>query len=469
MAGGFADIGDFFAGNHAGNELAYAKGASIGATTQDALAQARQRVRENTAIEKLQSDPALAAQLGLDAGGVTAVAGGLNVQQLAEARLKNQEVGFRAIAGNADPTVDAGARNRALTGVANGPVETFKAVGAKGYQDVFHPEQGVMETPGAVGAGGGDAAAIQIMRAFGMLDDRGRVVPGKEEQAFDVMRSTQKIIDEGGVPGVTDANPFARHAAPAAPRAPVGAGTDIAPPFVPVPPPAAPAGPVPAAPGAAPAAAPPVASAPAGPVVKPISSVDKVAGNVQAIAKAKEVGTTQGTKSAALPSTVNSLDAFSNDVDALVKQPGFDSIYGHLQGTPVGQTITQALSQDAANASAARDTLKSNSFIVAIQKMRGLGALSNMEGEKVESALSQMFNPRISPDEARAAAINLKARVQSLQQVARQEAGDAAVSAAMGGAAGPAAPAPAAPGVGAYADPAKEARYQAWKAAHGAQ
>jgi hypothetical protein len=94
--------------------------------------------------------------------------------------------------------------------------------------------------------------------------------------------------------------------------------------------------------------------------------------------------------------------------------------------------VTGVVSQDAADAIAARKQLGSQAFGVAIQKMRGLGALSNAEGLKVENALTRAMDSTISPQEARIAFGELQTQLNELERVARTEAGDQAVDEVMG-------------------------------------
>lgn len=439
----FSDIGALL-GVPAGNELSYQKGLALGANTQNAMQQARERVRKNTAMEQLGG---LADELGIPAAYLTAVQAGVDPREITGASNQILEHGLRATASSADPNVDAGARNRALYGVASGPVKPFEAVGSHGYQDILHPELGVMPL-GAAAGGGGDAAAIQILQAFGFLDPSGHVTPGRERQAFDVMRTTGKTVDEGGVPGVTDFNPFVPHALggpmptpAAAPAGPGNLGAELAPP----------------APVAAPAPAPAVAGPGA---VLPISSATRVASNVAEIEKAKKVGEAAGNNAAALPDALADIDKLEGNVDNLLKMPGFDSVYGHIQGQPVMQTLTGLASQDAANAQAQLKNIDAQTFGIAVQKMRSLGSLSNAEGMKVTDAFTRATNTKISPVEARAAWQEMKTLLNTARLRAQGKTQIPPASTPSG---------PSAAGPGAYADPAKEARYQAWKAAQGGQ
>lgn len=459
---GFEDIGSLL-GLPANNEISYQKGLALGANTQNALQLARQRVRENTALEKISTDTNLAAELGLPPGLMAAVAGGIDPRQLTGAAGQIQERNFRATAGSQDPGVDAGARNRALAGVASGPVETFKAVGSKGYQDVFHPESGVMPLGNGAAGGGGDAAAIQILSAFGFLDPAGHVKPGMEKQAFDTMRSTMHAVDLGGVPGVIDANPFA-HMLPPAPAgmppaassanmpSPASLGAELAPP----------------APVAAPPMLPP-ASAPAAPVApvagvgaaQPVSSAADVGANAAEIERQKVIGKGAGDASVALPDSIADTERLRSNIQSFLAKPGFDSVYGNIQGQPLVRGAMGVLSQDTANAQAALKNIDAQTFGIAVQKMRGLGQLSNAEGLKVTDAFSRATNPLISGPEARTAWDEVLTYLDAAEARANRKA-----TLPGAGAPAPAAPAGGAVG-GAYADPAKEARYQAWKAAQG--
>lgn len=442
---GFEDIGALL-GLPASNELSYQKGLALGANTQNAMQQARERVRQNTAIEQLTSNPSVAAELGINPALLTAVAGGIDPRQITGAAKDTQERNFRATAGSDDPSVDAGARNRALYGIASGPVKPFEAVGTHGYQDILHPESGIMPIPGAATGGGGDAAAIQVLRAFGFLDAGGHVAPGREKDAFDVMRTTGKTVDEGGVPGVIDFNPFA-HSAPAhnVPAA-AGGAPDMSGLIPPVAAPVVPASTTPA---------PPVAGAG---VAQPVSSAGRVASNVAEIEKAKAIGKGAGDASVALPDAVADIEKLRGSVQGLLAAPGFNGVYGNVQGQPLARGAMGLLSQDVADAQGKLKNIDAQTFGIAIQKMRGLGQLSNAEGLKVTDAFTRASNPLISEPEAR------EAWAEVLTYLDAAEARVNRKTQLPGGAP------PAAPAVGgAYADPAKEARYQAWKAAHGGQ
>jgi hypothetical protein len=392
QASGWALLGDALGGD---SEKSYQEGLALGARTQDALAQARERV------SKAQAQANLASQLeaaGLDPNiaraSATALTAGGGLGDVLTMLGKDQERHFRDIAGSADPNVDTSARQRALAGVASGPIKPFEAVGSHGYADIMHPELGVQAMPSGAGDSSGDATPIQVLRAFGFIDPAtGRVVPGKEQQAFDVMRTTQRIIDMGGVPGAINANPFSGSQS--------GLGDALAPPTGTAPP-VAPAGPAPAT-AAPPAAARPAPAGAGGRGVTPLASAGTVAANAAEIAKAKQLAGNQADQVAQLPSVSVASADFEKQVQDFIKDPGFSSIYGRFAGTDTGQGLVGLASQEAANAQTRLGQLKGQTFIQSIQKMRGLGQLSNQEGVKVETAFTRAINTRQDPQAAQAA------------------------------------------------------------------
>lgn len=71
-------------------------------------------------------------------------------------------------------------------------------------------------------------------------------------------------------------------------------------------------------------------------------------------------------------------------VKALKAHAGFESAVGFSSYIP------SIAGGDAASFERMLETLKSQSFLVSIQKMQGMGALSNAEGEKLQSALASL-------------------------------------------------------------------------------
>jgi hypothetical protein len=355
---GWAKLGAALGGD---SELEYQKGLALGAQTQNAMAEARARV------DKADAQRNLANQLrnaGLpydvaEASATTLAAGG-GLGDVIGALGKQQEQGFRTTAGAPGSTDTE--RQAALAGVASGPIDVYKNVGPRAYQNLLHPEQGVMPLGDALsGSAGGEAAGIQALRAFHLLGPDSQVVPGKEEQAFNVFRTTQQLVNTGGVPGAVNANPYTPRATPIAP------------------------------------------GQPAAPIVTPLSTPEQTAANVGTIAEAKKIGTMRAEATVTLPDALGELDYMKKNINSLLAKPGLDSIYGARVGTDIGQKIATFASQDAADAAAAREQLAANAFGISIQKNRGLGQLSDAEGRKFSAAFTRATNPKIGTEEAKVA------------------------------------------------------------------
>lgn len=279
MADGFEQLGEALAGLGGVNEAQRESAALRGAQTRNAMEEARARVIKNVANSRLEAalGDIMAGNADKEAASyATAAQAGVNLGDLLGGRLKQQEFNTRGRV--ADPARTEAQAQRDLLSLANSPQETFKAVGSHGYQNVLHPEEGVTQI-GGTGAGGGAAAAIQIMEAYGMLDETGHVKPGMEEKAFDVMRSTQATVDAGGVPYRTSANPFSQRgstpiAPPSGATGAVGPGT-------------AGSSAMPAAPAMAPRT--------------PVASLNEVAGNTREIERQKKLGAGQAEAALSLP------------------------------------------------------------------------------------------------------------------------------------------------------------------------
>lgn len=367
---GFTALGDALAGPD--RALSYAKGLQYGANTQAALTLARERAQKAQARDGLMDSLASLIPDENERRGVTAlIQGDVDPRQVSGYNLQTQERGFRDSAAGVDGS-DFATGNRRLMGVATGPVSRFDSAGEGLLQDKLSNEG-----PGVTRLGD---ALIDQRTQQARLDEERRLNPDKFRSA-------------GNPFIITPAGPFTK-------------STD--------------------------AAGNPVLAPALGPDGKPVP----FAAGVADIAGARTAATTTAKQRAiareALPGRVNDIDTFRTNINTLLAKPGFDTIYGSVAGRAPVQAVTGVVSQDAADAIAARKQLQSQSFGVAIQKMRGLGALSNAEGLKVESALSRAMDPTISPQEARVAFGELQVQLNQLERVAREEAGDASVDEIMG-------------------------------------
>lgn len=99
------------------------------------------------------------------------------------------------------------------------------------------------------------------------------------------------------------------------------------------------------------------------------------------------------TKAADLESARANMDNMLNTADRILKTPV--GVVGSAAG-PVSSRMP-TLSQDTADFEALVETLGSQSFLAQIPNIKGMGALSNAEGEKLQAAL-QNFSLRQSPE-----------------------------------------------------------------------
>lgn len=143
--------------------------------------------------------------------------------------------------------------------------------------------------------------------------------------------------------------------------------------------------------------------------------------------KAAQTAATEGAKAlvegqSSLGGALDDINKMRTNIKGLMEDPGFDTIYGasgrfdprnYMPGT------------DAANAAARRTQLESQSFGITIQKMRGLGQLSDAEGKKVTAAYTRATNPNLGDKAAREAWNEVLGYLDLAEQRAKEKAGKA--------------------------------------------
>jgi hypothetical protein len=152
----------------------------------------------------------------------------------------------------------------------------------------------------------------------------------------------------------------------------------------------------------------------------PLGSLDTETEAQRQIAAARASGAAtggaQGAAAAGLPDALADINKMRRDIQGFVSHPGFSTVYGKSR---VGAFIPGT---EAAGAEGRRRTLDAQAFGVTIQKMRGLGALSNAEGQKVTEAFTHATNPRISEEEAKKAWDDVLYYLDLAEQRANQKA-----------------------------------------------
>lgn len=154
---GWAALGSSIAGgNKLPSALAYEQGVSLGATTQDALAQARSRVDQNNAKE--QADSALSGAIPdpkLRALVVNSIQGGYDPRNVTGSQLDNFKLSQQQAV--ADPNTSDDQAGRSLAAI--GQPGIVKAVGDNGNLiNELHPSAGVQISPLGMAIGQGTVA-----------------------------------------------------------------------------------------------------------------------------------------------------------------------------------------------------------------------------------------------------------------------------------------------------------------------
>ena len=116
------------------------------------------------------------------------------------------------------------------------------------------------------------------------------------------------------------------------------------------------------------------------------------------------------------------MDTLSRTIDTATKvlnSPGFTGYFG-TNLNPLSSRYIPGT--DAADTEALVDTLKSQGFMSGIQQMKGMGALSNAEGQKVMDAIGNLSSSQ-SEKSARAAINTIISTTQRAQQRMQQKYG----------------------------------------------
>jgi hypothetical protein len=90
-------------------------------------------------------------------------------------------------------------------------------------------------------------------------------------------------------------------------------------------------------------------------------------------------------KAAEAANAASQVDNMLNTVERIRKNPSLNGVLGTIQGR-----MPVLLSDEAADAVALIDNLGSQAFLAQIPAIKGLGQLSNVEGDKLQQALQNM-------------------------------------------------------------------------------
>jgi len=135
-------------------------------------------------------------------------------------------------------------------------------------------------------------------------------------------------------------------------------------------------------------------------VSPPEAETAAAAEKASAVSQAQETGKAQGEAIAGVGDAIADIDKYSSEIVGFLNDPGFNMVYGLSGAIDPRMYIRGSKGSDAA---ARLEQLDAAAFGIAIQKMRGLGQLSNAEGLKVTRAFTRATNPRQSEESAKSA------------------------------------------------------------------
>lgn len=137
----------------------------------------------------------------------------------------------------------------------------------------------------------------------------------------------------------------------------------------------------------------------------------------------KKIETAKSEKTADLSNAVSSASDTVSLVDRILKSPGFASAVGAKDASSLFGLFKDPIAgTDAADTAALIDTLDAKNFLIAIQQMKGMGALSNAEGEKVSRAV-QSLNRNQTEAQLRKNLEEIKAITSRAVELAKTRAG----------------------------------------------
>jgi hypothetical protein len=369
---GWNELGDLLGGGLEGRkEKAFQDGRFRSAQTEDALTNAR--VNQAKALQTEAENQARADFAAAQARGevdytapsssmiTQALLGGLgaDLPHAGQFNLDAQQYRNRNTLG--DQNASALSRSRASDAVQGKYEGDLQAVGSRG---VYNRTDEVPDLSVMAGIGEGPLPSAPIQN----FNFRHGLKTPEEQAQFDQMVRQDRIFNSGGVnyvmPGVNGPN-----------------------------------------------AAPP----------KPLVTRQETADNASTIAADKATAVTQSKLASALPGVEESLDTFSKGIDEFLAEPGFDMVYG--KSGAASKMLGDFAPEDYRNARAKLRNLNAEAFQNSVQKMRGLGSLSNAEGEKVQAALTEALDESQDEEHAARAFAKLSQRLERFRRVAELEAG----------------------------------------------
>lgn len=393
MAGnGWQDLGDLLGGGPSATyQRAFDEGRYRSAQTEEALSTARVKQQEAIGRDRREKDTTEMKARAASTPGIMsspddammalimAAEMGDQYKSLSAGMGDQQDQRFRAGVANVNTTNEQRLRN--LQAIEGKPSADIQAVGANDFvnlADELQLPEILPSEQARINAGGDGTPQWQNYQNLIKLDP---TLAGAE--TFGNIVKGPQVINAGGVPMMTPS---------------IGAGPNAAP--------------------------------------RNLATAQTVAQNTALVNQGKAEGTQAGNSVAAAPGHVSKIDAMAQSIDKLLAHPGMKTVYG-----PSGllDPRNYVPGTDAQGAKALLDNINAQSFMVSVKEMRGLGALSNAEGLKVQQAFTYATNPNLSDQEAAEAWQNLRVKLDGLRAAAEKESQNSVLRPPGAGAVAPAA------------------------------
>lgn len=146
----------------------------------------------------------------------------------------------------------------------------------------------------------------------------------------------------------------------------------------------------------------------------PIANIPK---NVGEASRQRAVGTAQGEAQVNLPATESMAENVLSYIDAIERDPNLDKVIGSYGGR------TYNLTESARTAQSKIDQLSGQAFLLAFERLKGAGAITEREGAAAAAALTRLKEQVQSGKDYRAALEDFRREVRRMVDVARRKAG----------------------------------------------
>ena len=135
-----------------------------------------------------------------------------------------------------------------------------------------------------------------------------------------------------------------------------------------------------------------------------------------------EQGEAQGKAKVSLPGLQYEADYITSTVDKLLTHPGRKALTGKMFGGTVWSDTVPDYYEDTGDARVLHDQIKSNAFLMAFEKLKGAGAITEQEGKAATQALARLASLEQSDEGYEESLKDFQSRIQKFIEVAQTKA-----------------------------------------------